>query len=103
LLVSVKDSVGSALNATQSAAGQPFARDIADVSRQSFVDGMHTAVWLAMAVLLVAAAIVLRFLPARATDEEPQPLAAVPVGVGPVEVSPLDVAADLAEAVDSPT
>ena len=50
-------------------------------SRQSFVDGMHTAVLIAMAVLLLAAAIVLRFLPARATDEEPHPVDVVPLAV----------------------
>jgi hypothetical protein len=101
LLAQVRDSVGSALNATQTPAGRPFAAQIVDASRHSFVDGMHTAVLLAMAVLLVAAGIVLRFLPARATDEEPLPLDVVPVGIGPVDVTPADIAADLAETVDS--
>jgi hypothetical protein len=100
LLAQVKDSVGSALNATQTPAGRPFGVQIVEASRRSFVDGMHTAVLLAMAVLLVAAAIVFRFLPARATDEEPQPLEVVPLGIGPVDVTPADVAADLAEAVE---
>jgi EmrB/QacA subfamily drug resistance transporter len=100
LLAEVKDSVGSALNATQKPSGQPFAAQIIDASRRSFVDGMHTAVLLAMAVLLLAAAIVYRFLPARATDEEPHPLDVVPVGLTAVDVTPADVAADLAEAIE---
>jgi len=100
LLDQVRDSVGSALNAAQTPAGQSFAGQIVDASRRSFVDGMHTAVLLAMTVLLVAAAIVFRYLPARATDEE-HPLDAVPRGVGPVDVTTAPVTADLAEAVDS--
>jgi EmrB/QacA subfamily drug resistance transporter len=100
LLAEVKDSVGSALNAAQKPAGQPFAAQIIDASRRSFVDGMHTAVLIAMGVLLVAAAIVLRFLPARATDEEAQPLDVATVGVGPVDVVPLAEATDLAEAIE---
>jgi hypothetical protein len=100
LLAEVKDSVGSALNATQKPAGQPFAAQIIDASRRSFVDGMHTAVLIAMGVLLVAAAIVLRFLPARATDEEAQPFDVAAVGVGPVDVVPLAEATDLAEAIE---
>jgi Na+/melibiose symporter-like transporter len=99
LLADVKDSVGSALNATQKPAGQPFASQIIDASRRSFVDGMHTAVLLAMVVLLVAAAIVVRFLPARATEGE-HPLDVVPVGIAPVDVTTADVAADLAEAIE---
>jgi Na+/melibiose symporter-like transporter len=81
LVAEVKDSVGSALNATQKPAGQPFAPQIIDAARRSFVDGMHTAVLLAMVVLLVAAAVVLRFLPARATDEEAQPIMVAPIAV----------------------
>jgi EmrB/QacA subfamily drug resistance transporter len=100
LLAQVKDSVGSAFNVTQTAGGRPFAAQIIDASRRSFVDGMHTAVLLAMGVLLIAAAIVFRYLPARATDEEPQPLDVVPVGIGPVDVTTADLAGDLAEAIE---
>jgi EmrB/QacA subfamily drug resistance transporter len=100
VLSEVKGSVAGAITAAQKPAGQPFATQIVDASRRSFVDGMHTAVLIAMAVLLVAAAIVLRYLPARAMDEEAQPLAAVPAGVGPVDVTPAAEAADLAEAIE---
>ena len=64
-------------------AAKPFAPQIISASRQSFVDGMHTAVLIALVVLLIAAAIVIRFLPARARDEEDVPAAAV---VAPVPV-----------------
>ncbi len=79
LLAPVKDSVGSALNVAQtSTSARPFAPQIIDASRQSFVDGMHTAVVIAMFVLLLAAAIVIRWLPARARDDDDAPVVAVP-------------------------
>jgi len=78
VLGDVKDSIGGAFNAAQkNDAAKPFARQIIAASRQSYVDGMHTAVVIALVVLLVAAAIVVRFLPARARDEDDVPAVAV--------------------------
>jgi Na+/melibiose symporter-like transporter len=101
LLAPVTDSVGSALNVVANVPdAKPFAPQIVEAAHQSFVDGMHTAVLMAMAVLLIAAAIVARFLPARATDEEPPPLDVVPVGITPVDVLGNAEAADLAEVAE---
>jgi EmrB/QacA subfamily drug resistance transporter len=100
VLAEVKDSVGGALNVTQKPEGQPFAAQIIDASRRSFVDGMHTAVVIAMVVLLIAAGIVYRYLPARAASDEPHPLDVVPVGVGPADLAPSAEATDLAEAIE---
>jgi Na+/melibiose symporter-like transporter len=72
LLGPTRDSIGGALNVARTAPdARPFAAQILDSAHRSFVHGMHTAVVVAMCVLLVAAAIVARFLPARARDEEP--------------------------------
>jgi Na+/melibiose symporter-like transporter len=101
LLGQVKDSVGSAINVARTVPeAQPFAPQIIDAARKSFVSGMHTAVIIAMFVLLIAAGIVARYLPARAIDEEPPPLDVVPMGVGPVDVLPAAEAVDLAEAIE---
>jgi hypothetical protein len=101
LLDRAKESVGSAINIARNVPeAKPFAPQIVDAARESFVSGLHFAAVLAIFVLLVAAALVARFLPARATDEEPAPLDVVPVGVGPVDVLPADLAADLAEAIE---
>ena len=70
LLSPVKDSVGGALNvARTSPDARPFAGEIVDAARRSFVLGLHTAVIVAMVVLLGAAALVAKFLPHRARDE----------------------------------
>jgi EmrB/QacA subfamily drug resistance transporter len=88
ILAQVKDSVGGAVNAASTPDGQPFARPIIGAARQSFVDGMHVAVVIAMLVLLLAATIVLRFLPARALDEalpmQEQPLPVLAEAIPPV-------------------
>jgi EmrB/QacA subfamily drug resistance transporter len=100
-----RESIGSAFEAVRSAPGaQQFANEVIGAARVSFVDAMHTAMILAMCMLLLAAAIVARFLPARARDEEPIPAAvgAVPAGAGPADVTPAGLARDLAEIADSP-
>jgi len=100
LLDQAKESVGSALNIARTVPeAKPFAPQLIDAARESFVSGLHFAAVLAIVVLLIAAGLVARFLPARATDEE-HPLDAVPMGIGPVDVTPADVAADLAEAIE---
>ena len=71
LLGPVKDSIAGAIGVARTAPGaQPFAGKIVSDARTSFVLGMHTAALVAMGVLLVAAAIVFRWLPHRARDEE---------------------------------
>jgi DHA2 family multidrug resistance protein-like MFS transporter len=100
LLDQAKESVGSALNIARTVPeAKPFAPQLVAAARESFVSGLHFAAWIAIVVLLIAAGLVARFLPARATHEE-HPLDAVPVGVGvgPVDVMPVAEAADLAEA-----
>ena len=105
LLAPVKDSIGSALDVVRTVPeAQPLAPQIVDTAKDSFVSAIHFAVVIAMVVLLVAAAIVARFLPAREMDAEPAPGPtrddAVPVGVGPVDVVPAAEAADLAGAIE---
>ena len=71
LLGPVKDSIAGAIGVARTVPGaQPFAGQIVSDARTSFVLGMHTAALVAMGVLLVAAAIVFRWLPHRARDEE---------------------------------
>ncbi|MEY2432500.1 MAG: hypothetical protein QOC92_2225 [Acidimicrobiaceae bacterium] len=101
LLDRAKESVGSAINIARNVPdAKPFAPQLVEAARESFVSGLHFAAVLAILVLLIAAGLVARFLPARATDEEPGSLPVVPVGVGPVDVLPSDLAADLAEAIE---
>jgi Na+/melibiose symporter-like transporter len=100
LLDQAKESVGSALRVARTVPeAKPFAPQLIDAARESFISGLHFAAWIAIVVLLLAAGLVARFLPARATDEE-HPLDAVPVGVGPVDVLPAAEGADLAEAIE---
>jgi Na+/melibiose symporter-like transporter len=71
VLAPVKDSIGGALSTVQtSPAAQQHAGEIVSGAKQSFVHGMHAAVVVAMVVLLIAAAIVARFLPHRAREED---------------------------------
>jgi MFS family permease len=101
LLDRAKESIGSAINIARDVPeAKPFAPQLVDAARQSFVSGLHFAAVLAILVLLIAAGLVYRFLPARASDEEPQSLDAVPVGITSVDITPADVATDLAEAIE---
>jgi EmrB/QacA subfamily drug resistance transporter len=66
-----KDSIGGALNVVRTAPVAPaVAGEIVAAARKSFVLGLHTAVLVSMVVLLVAAAIVAKFLPHWARDED---------------------------------
>jgi hypothetical protein len=105
VLGQARESIGSAFEAVRNApSGNLFADQIIGAARISFVDAMHTAMLLAMCMLLVAAAIVAKFLPARARDDDLGPAAveAAPVGAGPVDVIPAGLAPDLADITDSP-
>jgi hypothetical protein len=71
VLAQAKDSIGGALNAVRTAPdAKPFAADIVNAAHKSFVLGLHTAVLVSMVVLLIAAAIVAKFLPHRAREED---------------------------------
>jgi EmrB/QacA subfamily drug resistance transporter len=100
LLDESKESIVGALRVARTVPeAKPYAPQLVAAARDSFVSGLHFAAWIAIAVLLIAAALVARFLPSRATDEE-HPLDAVPVGVTPVDVLGSAEASDLAEAID---
>ncbi|HEX2381003.1 MAG TPA: DHA2 family efflux MFS transporter permease subunit [Acidimicrobiales bacterium] len=100
-----KDSVGAALGVANTLPSQlqHLAPGLIDAAKSSFVDGFHLAALIAAVLVFGAALGVLRFLPARGTDEEPADmpwLEAEPVASadGDVELVPLDAATTLAEA-----
>jgi len=62
-----QDSVGGALQVAAELPAQA-AQSITEISKTQFVDGMSTALMVGVAVVLVAAAVVFAFLPARAED-----------------------------------
>jgi hypothetical protein len=107
-----RDSVGAALKLVSETPGaRRFAPAIVPASHNAFVHGLHTATTAAAVLLVLAALGVVRWLPARAHDHEPAPVRAgaadpagaadaVPMGIGPVDVVPADVAADLADELE---
>jgi predicted MFS family arabinose efflux permease len=69
-----KTGISQALgSATQDPAAQPFSSQIIAAAKNSYVSGFHLAVVVAAVVILIAAAGVMIWLPARATDAEPAP------------------------------
>jgi Na+/melibiose symporter-like transporter len=68
-----KDSVGAALGVANTLPTnlQQLAPGLVDAAKSSFVDGFHVAAIIAAVLVFGAAIGVLRFLPARGTDEEP--------------------------------
>ena len=70
-IAAAKDSLGSALNAAGALPG-PLADRVTLIARQDFVDAMGGALLLGAGALLVAAAIVFAFLPARARVTIPE-------------------------------
>jgi Na+/melibiose symporter-like transporter len=100
LIGGAKDSVGGALGVVRdNPAAQPYATQILDASKDGFVTGFHTALLVAAGILLVAAFGVMRWLPARASatdSDSPGAYDAVPMGIGPVDVVPADMATDIA-------
>ena len=93
-------SIGSAVGLAANPVNRAFAPQILEVSKQSFVEGLHTAVIVGAAIIIIGAIAVLRWLPARAAiTAAPHADAsdAVPMGVGPVDFGPADVVADIAD------
>ncbi len=69
-----KTGISQALgSATQDPAAQPYSSQIIAAAKNSYVSGFHLAVVVAAVVILIAAAGVMIWLPARATDAEPAP------------------------------
>ncbi|SRR5581483_3354609 len=91
-----KDSVGSALGIARDLppGAQRFAPQIVNAAKDGFINGFHAASVVAAVVVFAAALGVLRWLPARATDEEPQPDWAVAAGHDDVEELALTPTAD---------
>ena len=75
LIGPAKDSVGSALGVAREAGATRFAPQIVSAAQQSFVSGLHVAVVVGAAVIVVGALAVLRWLPARASDATTVPSA----------------------------
>jgi Na+/melibiose symporter-like transporter len=91
-------SIGSATGVASDPANQ--AQQVLAVTRQSFVEGLHTAVIVGATIILLGAIAVLKWLPARAAavgTVHADASDVVPMGVGPVDFGPADVAADLAD------
>jgi EmrB/QacA subfamily drug resistance transporter len=104
LIDRAKDSVGAALGLAQrDPQAQPFASAIGNAARDGFVNGFHTAVLVSAAIVVAAAVGVLKWLPARAAEpgvQHAEPVDAVPMGIGPVDVVPADVIADFVEELE---
>ena len=81
------DSVGAAL-AVADRIGGPSGEALAEVARQSFVDGLHVAVLIGAGVALLGALVALAWLPARAPDAVPSPASAPAHGRGAVPAAP---------------
>jgi EmrB/QacA subfamily drug resistance transporter len=99
-----RDSVGAALKLVSEAPGaRRLAPAIVPASHNAFVHGLHTATTAAAALLALAAVGVVKWLPARAHDHDvvsADASDAVPMGIGPVDVVPAEVAADLADELE---
>jgi Na+/melibiose symporter-like transporter len=67
VVAQAKDSVGGAVQAAASLPGS-MANAVAEAARVAYVDSFQAALWVGAAVVLVAAAVVFAFLPARAKD-----------------------------------
>jgi Na+/melibiose symporter-like transporter len=96
-----KESLGGALGvARDNPAAQQHSAQIIEASREGFVNGFHITLVVAAGILAVAALGVLRWLPSRASGDADARVIdegdVVPMGIGPVDVVPADVAADLA-------
>ena len=94
--------MGAALGAVRdNPAAQPFAAPITNAAKEAFVSGLHITVVAAAVIMFAAVLGVLKWLPAHARivgDEETYATAAdaVPMGIGPVDVVPAELAGDLA-------
>jgi EmrB/QacA subfamily drug resistance transporter len=71
VLTQVRDNVGEAIGVARHVPlAQPFADDIVNAAKTSFVSGLHLVGLIAAVITLVAATGVALFLPARARDDE---------------------------------
>jgi EmrB/QacA subfamily drug resistance transporter len=96
-----KDSVGSALGLAQKdSAAQSIRTQITSTARSSFVSGMHTALYLGAAIVILGAIAVFKFLPARTHDVDADGRTAVAYGLGPADVAPLTLGTDIAEEIE---
>ena len=96
-----KESIGSALGVAQTdPAAQSIRTQITSTARTSFVNGMHTTLYLAALIVVVGAAGVLKFLPARTHEVDADGREAVAFGLGPADVAPLTLASDIAEEIE---
>jgi hypothetical protein len=68
-----QDSIGGALQVAAELPDRAAAANVIATAKQQFVDGMHLAIVVAIAVVLLASLIVFMFLPARAHDHAPRP------------------------------
>jgi EmrB/QacA subfamily drug resistance transporter len=71
LLSQVKGGIGTAIGAASNPQARPFAAQITNAARSSYVSGLHLAAIVAACVIAVAAVGVMIWLPARARDEMP--------------------------------
>jgi EmrB/QacA subfamily drug resistance transporter len=97
-----RDSVGAALGvARDDPSANPVATQIVDAAKQGFVDGFRVTVLVAAVIIAIAAVGVAVWLPSRAAGpDHADATDAVPMGIGPVDVIPADLAADLADELD---
>jgi EmrB/QacA subfamily drug resistance transporter len=105
-LHSATDSLGAAIGVAQHA--PPGVRDqIVTAAQSSFVSAMHVAVVVGTAILVLGVFIVVKWLPARAHDDEPLDIdidtvaAPVSLAAGPADVVPVAAVADVAEVADA--
>ena len=72
----IRGDIGSALRFAKTPAGQPYAATINSIARQAYVSSFHTAVLIGAVAMLGAAALVVKWLPARepARDEITEPM-----------------------------
>ena len=70
IITSARDSVGRAVLVAGQPAAAPYRAQIVSAAHQSFIGGLHLAAVVAAGVVLVAVGGVLRWLPARAVDED---------------------------------
>ncbi len=69
----IHSDLSSSLAYARSAAGRPFATQIIQIARQSYVDAFHVALYLGAGFMVVAAIAVVRWLPHRASETQPAP------------------------------
>jgi EmrB/QacA subfamily drug resistance transporter len=97
-------SVGSAIGlVADTPAARPFAEQITKAAQEAFVSAFHIVVLVGALIIVGIMLGVLRWLPSRASDD-PRATAtavdAVPMGIGPVDVVPANLAADLADELE---